>query len=80
MAGRPSTKLEVNLNKIDESLKKRLSRSLLSDKDRKKSRERARIEMASSRKNGFLRRRKYKQRTKRDPNKITIWNSPTATE
>ena len=48
------------IKRINESLRKRLIRSLLSDEDRKKSRDKARIEMASSRKNGFL-RRKYKQ-------------------
>ena len=62
------------IKRINESLRKRLIRSLLSDEDRKKSRDKARIEMASSRKNGFL-RRKYKQRTKRDPNKITLWKN-----
>ena len=62
------------IKRINESLRKRLIRSLLSDEDRKKSRDKARIEMTSSRKNVFL-RRKYKQRTKRDPNKITIWKN-----
>ena len=59
------------IKQIDGALRKRLLRSMLSEEDKIKSRKKAKVEMALGRKKGFL--RKYKQRTKRDPNRLIIW-------
>lgn len=59
------------IKKIDGALRKRFFRSMLSEENKIKSRKKAKVEMASGRKNGFL--RKYKQRTKRNPNRLIIW-------
>ena len=58
------------IKQIDGALRKRLLRSMLSEEDKIKSRKKAKVEMALGRKNGFL--RKYKQRTKRDPNRLNM--------
>lgn len=69
-AGR-NKKLIKEIKKIDTLLKVRLCRSLQSEEDRIKFRNKAKVQMSSRRKNGYL--RKYKQRTKRDAKEIQIW-------
>ena len=59
------------IKSIEKVLRMRSLRSLVSEEDKRKSRHKAKVEMALGRKNGLV--RKYKQRAKRDPNDLKIW-------
>ena len=59
------------IKRIDEVVRKRRSRSLLSEEEKSIEKLKAKVAMAKGRKNGFI--RSYKQRKKRDKNELYIW-------
>ena len=59
------------IKRIDEVVRKRRSRSLLSEEEKGIEKLKAKVAMAKGRKNGFI--RSYKQRQKRDKNDLYIW-------
>ena len=59
------------LKRIDEVVRKRKFRSLLSDKEKNIEKLKAKVGMAKGRKNGSL--QTYKQRKKRDKNELFMW-------
>ena len=61
------------LKRIEEVVRKRKFRSLLSDKEKNIEKLKAKVGMAKGRNNGSL--RTYKQRKKRDKNELFIWKS-----
>ena len=59
------------LKRINEVVRKRKFRSLLSEKEKNNDKIKAKVGMSKGRKNGFI--RSYKQRKKRDKNELYIW-------
>ena len=64
---------EKEMKKIEEVIRKRKFRTLLSEKEKNIVRMNSRIAMALCRKNGSL--SAYKQRKKRDPIDVNVWRN-----